>query len=111
MALDVALVLTTEADLDRAERLARELLARQLVACVSLQPLRSLYHWQGQLEQAKEVQLLLKTKPELLEALEQAVRQLHSYDTPEWLHWRASCSEPYGSWLAALSPTDSPPAA
>lgn len=99
--MDLILVLTTEADLERAERLARELLSRRLVACVSLQPLHSLYRWHGELEKAEEVQLLLKTSPAQFEALERAVMDLHSYDTPEWIHWRASAAEPYGRWLAA----------
>ena len=78
----LSLVLTTEADRERAEALARDLLERGLVACVSLHPVVSLYRWQGQLEQSEEVQLLLKTTPAHLEALRQALTELHSYDTP-----------------------------
>lgn len=94
----VVMVLTTEADGERAEALARCLLERRLVACVSLRPVRSLYRWQGQLEESCEVELLLKTCPERLAALHAAVRELHSYDTPEWLSWRAEASGPYAAW-------------
>lgn len=97
----VVLALTTEASAAQAEALAQALLERRLVACVSLQPLRSLYWWQGQLEHSEEVQLLLKTDASRLEALQLAVHQLHSYDTPEWLVWPASASAGYGRWLAA----------
>ena len=45
------LALTTESNMTLAEALARRLLADRLVACVSLQPVRSLYIWEGQLEQ------------------------------------------------------------
>jgi periplasmic divalent cation tolerance protein len=46
---DLVLVLTTEADGERAEALARAILERRLAACVALLPLTSLYRWQGQL--------------------------------------------------------------
>ncbi|MFO8239111.1 MAG: divalent-cation tolerance protein CutA [Prochlorococcaceae cyanobacterium] len=96
---ELVLVLTTEADQERAEALARALLERRLAACVSLQPLLSLYHWQGRLERGTEVQLLIKTLAHRLGALEEAVRDLHSYSTPEWIHWPARCSAGYGAWL------------
>lgn len=104
------LALTTEATSELAEALARALLARGLVACVSLQPSRSLYVWNGRLEHAQEVQLLLKTDAAHLAALQQAVLELHSYDTPEWLCWPASTSAAYGSWLAAVLSVLSPDA-
>jgi periplasmic divalent cation tolerance protein len=96
---DLVLVLTTEADQERAEGLARALLERRLAACVALRPLLSLYHWEGALERSAEVQLLIKTRAGQLTALEQAVRELHSYTTPEWIHWPARCSAGYGAWL------------
>ncbi len=109
----LSLVLTTEADRERAEALARELLERGLVACASLHPVVSLYRWQGRLERSEEVQLLLKTTPAHLEGLRRALGELHSYDTPEWIHWRAASDGPYGRWLLEqlpLSPGGGPPA-
>jgi periplasmic divalent cation tolerance protein len=110
-------VLTTEADQERAEQLALALLERGLVACASLHPVVSLYRWQGRLERAEEVQLLLKTSPEHLEALHAALGELHGYDTPEWIHWRADSEGAYGRWLneqlapaAPISPGGGPPA-
>ena len=97
----VMLALTSEADQAKAEALALALLERRLVACVSLQPQRALYHWQGRLETAAEVQVLLKTDAEHLGELAAAVRALHSYETPEWLVWPAAASSDYGGWLAA----------
>lgn len=95
------LALTTEASLELAENLARRLLERRLAACVALQPLRSIYRWQGELQQAEEVQLLMKTSAARLEALTAAVHGLHSYTTPEWITWPADCSRDYGAWLVA----------
>lgn len=92
------LILTTEADQVRADALAQALLERRLVVCVSCWPVTSRYRWQGRLETASEVQLLLKTEAAQLGALEAAVASLHSYDTPEWLMWPAEASPAYGTW-------------
>jgi periplasmic divalent cation tolerance protein len=100
MTAAVILALTTEADGERAEVLARALLERRLAACVALTPQTSIYHWQGQLECSSEVQLLIKTDASRLRDLERLVHALHSYETPMWLHWPASAGEPYGAWLA-----------
>lgn len=108
----LVLALTTEADQGRAERLARALLERRLVACVSLQTTLAIYHWQGEIHGAQEVQLLLKTDASHLEALQQAVHELHSYDTPEWISWPATSSTGYGNWLRqSLNPGAGQPAA
>ena len=101
----ITLLLTTEADRERAEALASALVERRLAACVSLMPIRSCYRWNGGVERAEEVQLLIKTSPEGLAPLRQALDTLHSYDTPECLHWTASASAAYGGWLQeALAP-------
>jgi len=96
---ELVLVLTTEADADRADALARALVEQGLAACVSQMLVRSTYRWQGQLECAQEVQLLIKTTPEGWPALKRAILGLHSYDTPELLHWRVQASEAYGAWV------------
>jgi periplasmic divalent cation tolerance protein len=118
----LVLALTTEADQARAQTLAEALLERRLVACVSLQPLLSLYRWKGELQRDAEVQLLLKTSADQLGRLQEAVMELHSYDTPELLTWPVEASGTYGAWaLAQLSsdglrpapagtPGDEPPA-
>jgi len=99
----VVLVLTTEADRERAEALAQRLLEQGLVACVSLHSVTSLYLWQGRLERSPEVQLLIKTDATRLEELGRVVHKLHSYATPEWIHWPVTAGEAYGAWVAACT--------
>lgn len=103
----LVLALTTEASLERAEKLATALLEKGLVACVALLPIVSHYRWEGQLTRGEEVQLLLKTQPPLLEALYAAVMELHSYETPEWITLSAHTRGGYGLWCAEqlLGPT------
>ena len=101
MAAAVILALTTEADAERAEALAQQLLERRLAAYVALMPLTSLYRWQGAIERSREVQLLIKGRADRLAELEAAVHSLHSYDTPEWIHWPAAASAASASMMRA----------
>ena len=95
------LVLTTEADQQRASALAEQLISRELAACVSFQTIQSCYRWEGRIEHAQEVQLLIKTTASGLNAVLGAIESLHSYDNPEILHWEAHPSQAYGAWAAA----------
>ena len=95
----VCVVLTSEATLERADALARALVEQRLVACVSVLPVRSHYRWQGALETADEVKLLLKTTPEQLSDLHQALHALHSYQIPEWIVLGGISRGDYGIWL------------
>ena len=108
---ELLLALTTEADLPRAKKLASALLERRLLACVSLMPIHSFFRWDDQLQIAEEVQLLMKTSPERVKQLRDAVLALHSYDTPEWLCWPATASPAYGKWALGELSSDAPPPA
>jgi periplasmic divalent cation tolerance protein len=64
--------------------LAAALVEGRLAACVNILPgVRSVYRWQGQVEQAEESLLLAKTTPARYPALEAEVRRLHPYELPE----------------------------
>ncbi|HBP54049.1 MAG TPA: divalent-cation tolerance protein CutA [Synechococcus sp. UBA8638] len=93
------LVLTTCADQASADQLARRLLEQRLAACVSLLPVTSYYHWQGELQQEREVQMLIKTSPEQLPGLLEALTRHHSYEVPELVVLEASAAGSYGVWL------------
>ena len=78
------LVLTNLPDRPAAEALAEELVAARLAACVNiLAPCRSVYRWQGAIESAAEVPLLIKTSEERFPALAAAIRRRHPYELPE----------------------------
>lgn len=81
---DSVVVFCTCANEAEASRLAETLVQERLAACVNLlPPVRSIYRWQGQIETALEVLLLIKTNQSRLDALRERILQLHSYDTPE----------------------------
>jgi periplasmic divalent cation tolerance protein len=95
------LVLTTAPlELDAAA-LARTLVAGQLVACVNiLPPMQSVYRWQGAIESASEVQLVMKTTMGCVEELRERLTRLHPYQVPEFLVIEAcGGSIEYLEWL------------
>jgi periplasmic divalent cation tolerance protein len=107
------IVLTTAASHDEAARLASALVEERLAACATLIPaVESIYRWEGQVESSTETLLLLKTGPDQLAALEARLRELHSYQVPEFLVLNVeSGSHPYLEWLhASLKKTEHPPA-
>lgn len=78
------LVLTNLPDQASAEKLARKLVSGKLAACVNiLAPCTSIYQWQGKLEQAAEIPMLIKTTSKVYPALETAIRENHPYELPE----------------------------
>jgi periplasmic divalent cation tolerance protein len=97
------IVMTTTANPEEARRLGRTLVEERLAACATLIPaVESIYHWQGKIESSTETLLLLKTGAEQLAALEARLRELHSYQTPEFLVLGVETgSKPYLDWLEA----------
>jgi periplasmic divalent cation tolerance protein len=94
-------VYTTTDKEDEAERIAAELVERRLAACVQvLGPMRSTYRWKGAVENAREWLCVIKTSRALYPQVEQAVRGMHSYETPEVLAVPIeAASAPYLLWL------------
>jgi periplasmic divalent cation tolerance protein len=81
-----AVVLVTAPDLKTARRLGKSALRARLIACANVIPaLESHYRWEGKIESAKEVLLVLKTRRSNLVKLEKLILAEHPYDTPEFL--------------------------
>ena len=98
---------TTVASRTDAERLATDVVAAGLAACVQIDgPVVSHFRWEGRSDRVEEFRLCFKFMPEQLLALEQHVLSEHPYDTPEWLVVRAEhVGEKYLSWAEANSHT------
>jgi periplasmic divalent cation tolerance protein len=98
---DPCVVLSTAPDLARAKALAHALVTRRLVACVNVLPgLTSIYRWQGAVEEASEVLLVMKTVAGRAGEIERAWKELHPYEVPELVVLPASHVEvKYLRWL------------
>lgn len=84
MSDDCILVLSNAPDMMLAKRIAHVLLEEGLAACVNLgQPALSMYRWQGDIEGAEEVPMMIKSTRAMQAGLIEAIVRLHPYDVPE----------------------------
>ena len=99
---DVRVVLVTCPHAEAAAGLARTLVEERLAACGNILPgLRSIYRWEGEVQDEPEVLLLLKTTAARFEALRERVVALHPYEVPEVLSLAVDAGHaPYLAWVA-----------
>ena len=103
-ALAVFTTVATEAD---AQRLARTLVERRLVACAQISRIESFYRWDGAIQNEREYRLLLKTTEARREALTTALRELHPYELPAIHAIPLEHVEPrYAEWIEANVASD-----
>ena len=102
---DAILVLTNLPDTVSAEKLAEILISEQLAACVNiLAPCTSVYQWQGKLEKASELPMMIKTTRNLYETLERTILKHHPYELPEIICVTIDDGLPaYLEWVAAIN--------
>ncbi|HEU4650553.1 MAG TPA: divalent-cation tolerance protein CutA [Croceibacterium sp.] len=98
-----ALIWCPFADEASAEAAARQLLDERLIACANIVPaMRSLYIWQGERGEAREVGVLFKTDATVLDRATARLAEIHPYDTPAVLGWRTDAAAgPTAEWLLA----------
>ena len=104
---EMLIVFTTFADADDAARVVRVLVEERLIGCGNLLPgVRSLYRWEGKVQDQSEVMVLMKTRKQDWTALISRLHELHPYETPECIAVRIAAGAPkYMAWLeAALEP-------
>ena len=83
---DKIVVFSTCSSESEADRLARRLVESRLAACVNIVPrVRSVYRWQGEVEQAEESLLVIKSSRALFAELRRELTEAHSYELPEVL--------------------------
>jgi periplasmic divalent cation tolerance protein len=81
---DFVIIFVTAGSAIEAERLARALVEERLAACVNrISSVKSVYRWQGKVEESEEELLIIKSRKELFASVEKRVSELHSYSVPE----------------------------
>jgi periplasmic divalent cation tolerance protein len=92
----------TMPDADQATSLARVLVEEGLAACVNVVPgVRSVYAWEGRLQEEDEVLCLIKTRPAVFDRARQRILDLHPYEVPEILAFAVDDGSPaYLDWLS-----------
>ncbi|MBI4849819.1 MAG: divalent-cation tolerance protein CutA [Nitrospirae bacterium] len=94
-------VLVTVPNEDMAATIAKALVEARLAACANLiKGIRSIYTWQGKVEDEQEVLMIIKTQMKLFDGLKAKVKEIHSYEVPEIIALPiAAGSEDYLNWL------------
>ena len=92
------------ADEESAAAAARQLLAERLIVCANiLPPMRSIYAWRGEVSEASEVGVLFKTDASLLDRATARLAEIHPYEAPAVLGWRAdTAAHATRDWLRTL---------
>jgi periplasmic divalent cation tolerance protein len=91
---------TTYPNLAEAKNLAKILLEKKLAACVQFLPIKSMYFWQGKIENNREILVKIKTKNSLYEMVEKTIAEHHSYEIPQIFSSQINQGlEPYFDWV------------
>jgi len=93
------LIYTTCKNKQEAEKIAKHLLEKRLVACAVDFPAGSSYWWNEKIENSREQILLLKTKDENFMQTKEEIKKIHSYETPCILKLNVEANEEYENWL------------
>ncbi len=94
-------VFITASSEEEAEKIARALLEAKLAACANIvKDVRSIYRWQGKVEDESEVLMIVKSRREIFARLRDVVKSLHSYSVPEVIAMPIiEGSDDYLTWL------------
>ena len=105
MATEILLAFCTFPNAETAQRIARELVELQLVACGNVLPqVHSIYRWQGKVESADEALVFFKLSAARYPDFEAKLRSLHPYDVPEIIACQIELGLPeYLRWVSENS--------
>ena len=98
---DKIIILITAGSSEEAGKIARSLVEQKLAACVNLiDPIRSVYRWEGKVTEDGEALLIVKSSRELFDEVQRVVEQMHSYQVPELICLPIIDGSPnYLNWL------------
>ena len=99
---EIYLVITTENDKEKATKLANLLLQEKLIPCVNFKNIESYFWWEGNINQSKEVQLIIKCRKENVHNVCNKIAEWHSYEIPEIIYFRVSTNKNYQHWVNSI---------
>ena len=95
----ILLLITTVPNKLLAEQIAKELIERKLAACVSIKEIKSIYNWQGNIEENKEFEITIKSLPESLNELTLILKENITYEVPELIYKIFDSENSYFQWI------------
>ena len=92
-------MITTESSKTNALRMAKLLIQNKLAACVSIKQIFSIYEWDDNIEETKEFEITIKSKPEFKENLIDFLHKISTYDVPQIIYKEYHSEMKYYDWL------------
>tara|TARA_B100000945_G_scaffold229992_1_gene186421 strand:+ start:103 stop:408 length:306 start_codon:yes stop_codon:yes gene_type:complete len=97
--MEVLIMITTESSKTNALRLANLLLQNKLAACVSIKQIFSIYEWDDNIEERREFEISIKSKPEFKDNLIDFLQKNSTYDIPQIIYKKYNSDMKYYGWL------------
>ena len=97
--MEVLVMITTESSKANALRMGKLLLQNKLAACVSIKQIISIYEWNEDIEETKELEITIKSKLELKDCLIDFVNKNSTYDVPQIIYKKYHAEMKYYDWL------------
>ena len=92
-------MITTESSKTNALRMAKLLVKNKLAACVSMKQIFSIYKWDNDIEETKEFEIIIKSKPEFKDDLIDYLDKISTYDVPQIIYKTYESEIKYFDWL------------
>ena len=92
-------MVTTESSKTNALRMAKLLIQNKLAACVSIKQIFSIYEWDDDIEETKEFEITIKSKPEFKDDLIDFLHKVSTYDIPQIIYKKYNSEIKYYDWL------------
>ena len=92
-------MMTTESSKANAFRVAKLLIQNKLAACVSIKQIFSIYEWDDDIEETKEFEISIKSKPEFKDYLIDFLNKTSTYDVPQIIYRKYHSDINYYDWL------------
>ena len=96
---EILLLITTESNKKKAKKIAKLLISKKLAACVTLKNIYSIYERGGDIEEVVEIEITIKTKPKLKNALIDFLQKKTSYDIPQIIYKKFNSEKKYANWV------------
>ena len=97
--MEIFIIVTTESSKKNALRLARLLVKNKLAACVSIKEILSIYEWDNDIEETKEFEITIKSKPEFKENLVDFLHKNSTYKVPQIIYKKYNTEINFYEWL------------
>ena len=97
--MEILVIISTETCKTNALRMGKLLIQYKLAACVSIKQIFSIYEWDDDIEENKEFEITIKSKPEFKDKLIDFLNKISTYDVPQIIYKKYHAEIKYYDWI------------